>query len=273
MTDPADGRCIERTIGSRAPDADMKRQLYAADRYGRGPGSRRPAEQCEIDHETPYCEAPETSETNLNCKEILDHWRKTADLWRTVMNERRDVTWTTLLGQIAVTRGHDYRQYVAQIIRLTPLDDQTAGVHTSGDGWEISGSPVSDSSVAEDTLNGPAVERSDLAARRDLVNQVLYAALVHRAPGERTEADDDVPGSEDWLAVADAVHLSHRDADGRRRPDGPPGCPTPEDILDVMPEGEAPEQEANTTEALAQEEPKAPGADRGWGDANEPPPF
>ncbi|MGD8151524.1 hypothetical protein ACQE92_16705, partial [Ornithinimicrobium sp. Y1694] len=73
LYDPADGRCIERSTSSRTPDADMKRQIWAADRYGRGPGSRRPADRCEIDHEKEWSTHAWTAEINLNSKEALDH--------------------------------------------------------------------------------------------------------------------------------------------------------------------------------------------------------
>lgn len=203
LTDAADGRCTERTIARYAPDADMRRQIRAADVYGRGPGCRRPANACELDHEHERADGGRTAETNLNAKSRVDHFRKTRKLWRTVMTPRRDITWTTLLGQVARTRGHDYRQYADAFDRLAPVPDHR----------------VSEVGVA------------DLAARRDLANQVLYAAIVSRGPGERAQAEDDVPGSEDWLGLGDWRTVTHRDEDGMRRP-GPPVRPTPpEEVL------------------------------------------
>lgn len=205
LTDPADGRCIERTIARYAPDADMRRQIRAADVYGRGPGCRRPASACELDHEHEHADGGPTTEVNLNAKAKLDHWRKTKRLVRTTMNRRRDLTWTTLLGQVARTRSHDYRQYADAFDRLAP---------------------------------GPApggpTDQADLAARRDLANQVLYAAIVARAAGERAGAEDDVPGSEDWLVIGDWRTVTHRGEDGVRRAGPPPRPVTPEEILGMV---------------------------------------
>ena len=205
LTDPADGRCIERTIARYAPDADMRRQIRAADVYGRGPGCRRPASACELDHEHEHADGGPTTEVNLNAKAKLDHWRKTKRLVRTTMNRRRDLTWTTLLGQVARTRSHDYRQYADAFDRLAP---------------------------------GPApggpTDQADLAARRDLANQVLYAAIVARAAGERAGAEDDVPGSEDWLVIGDWHTVTHRGEDGVRRAGPPPHPVTPEEILGMV---------------------------------------
>lgn len=205
LTDPADGRVVERSITRYAPDADMRRQILAADVYGRGPGCRRPARACELDHEQPWDDGGPTTETNLNAKSLLDHFRKTKRLWRSVMSPRRDLTFTTLLGQVARTRGHDYRQYADAYHRRT--------VPPPGG------------------LPGEEVEQSDLAERRDLANQVLYAALVSRRPGEGTQADDDVDGCEDWLCVKDWGSVSYRDVAGRRRYGPPPDAPTPERVL------------------------------------------
>lgn len=216
LTDPADGRCLERSVARYAPDADMRRQIRAADAYGRGPGCRRPAATCEIDHEQPWGQGGLTSEPNLNAKSMLDHFRKTKRLWSSAMNVRRDLTWTTLLGQVARTRGHDYRQYHDAFERLTRRP----------------------SGVASD----PAVEQSDLADRRDLASQVLYAALVSRRPGEKIQADDDVDGCEDWLCVSDWGSVSFQDSNGRRRYGTPPAPVTPEQLLGLHRDNpEAPE--------------------------------
>lgn len=250
LTNPADGRCIERATKSYAPDADMKRQVRAADVFGRGPGCRRPAKDCEIDHEEEFLTSGWTAEPNLNCKALLDHFRKTTRLMRSVMNERRDVTWTTLLGQVAVTRGHDYRQYLARVETLTPIDYRpAAGGEDGGVGGREGGAEPQD--------------RADLAARRDLLNQVLYAAIVHRRSGERLEAEDDLPGSEDWLTAWDSIGITYRDGDGRRRAGGPPSHPTPEQLL-----GPAPTP-AHAPMAAMQAETEGESADRDI----EPPPF
>ena len=207
LYDPADGRCIERSINRYAPDAQMLRQVRAADVYGRGPGSRRPAVHAELDHEKEWATHGWTAETNLNAKARADHKRKTKGLWRSIMNRRRDVTFTTLLGQIATTRGHDYRQY---------HDRFTTTARAAAQARAAAGQPT---------------DRADLAARRDLANQLLYAALVHRHPTERAEADDDILGSEDWLTIGDWGHLHHTDDHGQTRRGPRPDQPTPEELL------------------------------------------
>src|SRR5690606_8700108 len=111
---PADGRLIERTIKSYRPDADMRRQVRAADVMSRMPGSRRQAPWCDIDHEHPWAQDGPTSEANLNLKDRRPHSFKTKGWWRTTMAPNRDITWTTLLGQSQTTRAHDYRQYLDQ---------------------------------------------------------------------------------------------------------------------------------------------------------------
>lgn len=54
VTDPVDGRCLERSARGYRPDADMRRQIHAADVYSRRPGSRTHAAACELDHVTPW---------------------------------------------------------------------------------------------------------------------------------------------------------------------------------------------------------------------------
>jgi hypothetical protein len=244
LTDPADGRCLERSIARYAPDAEMRRQIRAADVYGRGPGCRRPATACELDHETPWGDGGATREGNLNAKSLLDHFRKTKRLWRSVMDERRNLTWTTLLGQVARTRGHDYRQYA------DAFDHRVGGGAGDRDGKDA---PTAPPAQAFD------VERSDLADRRDLANQVLYAALVMRRPGDRVAASDDVPGSEDWLCVGDWGSVSYRDDQGRRRFGAPPTPTSPEQLLGLVTEAAHGEEgEPRETDVLRSDRPEPP---------------
>ncbi|MFX0539774.1 hypothetical protein ACOJ08_14230 [Ornithinimicrobium sp. Y1847] len=122
-TDPLDGRLKERTITTYRPDTEMRRQIRAADRYSRYPGKRTPSTRCEIDHVTPYgwADGP-TAETNLQLLNLPPHHRKTAGMLHAAINTNRDITFTTLLGQIRTTRVHDYRQYTHTISRDDALD-------------------------------------------------------------------------------------------------------------------------------------------------------
>src|SRR5690606_3161895 len=54
LTDPADGRAIERTITTYRPDTDMRRQVHTADLYSRNPQHRLTGRTLEIDHVIPY---------------------------------------------------------------------------------------------------------------------------------------------------------------------------------------------------------------------------
>ena len=62
LTQPADGRLIERSRKPHAADADMRRQLLAADRYSRAPGSRLSAQFCELDHVIPWANHADCAE-------------------------------------------------------------------------------------------------------------------------------------------------------------------------------------------------------------------
>ncbi|RIK14463.1 MAG: hypothetical protein DCC50_11110 [Acidobacteria bacterium] len=113
VTDPRDGRLVERTITTYRPDADMRRQVIAADVYSRAPGPRTTAPGGELDHVTPHGWAGgPTTETNLALLAKRPHRYKTDQQWQVTIGARRDLTITTLLGQVVTTRVHDYRTYL-----------------------------------------------------------------------------------------------------------------------------------------------------------------
>lgn len=120
LTRKADGRIVERTIRGYRPDPDMRRQVHAADVYSRAPWTRLTGRSVEIDHVVPYdLKDPEaggqTGELNLADQDKRTHKTKTLNLLRIEINERRDLTFTTLLGQITRSRTHDYGQYLTSI--------------------------------------------------------------------------------------------------------------------------------------------------------------
>ncbi|GGK75613.1 hypothetical protein GCM10011509_25390 [Ornithinimicrobium pekingense] len=233
LTDPADGRLIERSIASYRPDADMRRQVRAADVTSRAPGSRIPAARCDLDHEHPFAAGGPTSESNLNCKDRRVHGFKTKGWWRTVMAANRDVAWTTLLGQSETTRAHDYRQYLDA---RAPLDPDQRQVHPS--------------------------QRDDHAERLDLAGQALYAALTHRDPHSTLAAPDDALGATDHdPSLGGWVWVSHTNPHGIRRHGPPPDRPTVAEILGIPTDAASPE--ADTV-------PDTPWTHR---DPDEPPPF
>lgn len=129
LTDPVDGRCVERTRRAYRPDQAMLDQLRAADGTCRAPGCTIPSSRSDLDHERPYdhddpTRGGPTSETNLNHKHRYHHWAKTERLWSTAMDAlTRRVTWTSLFGQCYRTSPKDYR----------PLADRrTGGTHDGG---------------------------------------------------------------------------------------------------------------------------------------------
>ncbi|MFC6423017.1 hypothetical protein [Ornithinimicrobium tianjinense] len=112
LTDRPDGRLVERSIGAYRPDADMRRQVVAADVYSRAPGPRTGPHAGELDHVVPYGWAGgQTSEINLALLARRPHQFKTAGYWHLGLDARRDLTVRTVLGQVVTGRVHDYRQY------------------------------------------------------------------------------------------------------------------------------------------------------------------
>ncbi|ANS79968.1 hypothetical protein SGUI_2572 [Serinicoccus hydrothermalis] len=247
LTDPADGRLVERSITAYRPDAAMRRQVLAADVYSRAPGTRRPGTVCELDHVTPW--APErpggpTAETNLVALAKSPHQLKTLGRALARINDLRDLTWTTLLGQTETTRVHDYRQYSAApdlaeaLDHAVPLDPARTHEH-------------------------PAL-REDLDARRDLLNRAFYAALAHRGPGAFLTDADDHPGTGEHGGPLSGWMWVTRTHSGRRRDGAHPHTPTPETVLGLATTDE-PEPDPGDTDE--------PGT-TGWRiPPGEPPPF
>ncbi|WP_151524473.1 hypothetical protein [Serinicoccus kebangsaanensis] len=245
LVDPADGRLVERTIARYRPDADMRRQVVAADVHSRSPLTRVPASRCELDHVLPHgTPGGLTGEHNLGSLDIRTHQFKTARTWSVAINRRRDLTWSTLLGQTATTRVHDYRQYLDRAFATTPPGEPSGdhGAHDTAD------------------------TRGTIDARRDLACQALYAALVHRgADAFLSDLDDDADDRTPltgWACVA------------RRSPGEP--VPTPEEVLGI-PAGDDLDRAARRAHPDAERRGKdRPGdpAGGGWPTRPDgPPPF
>lgn len=85
----------------------------AADLLSRAPGPRTGSHAGELDHVTPFGWAGgTTTELNLALLARRPHKFKTDGAWDLVLGARRDLTVTTVLGQVVVTRTHDYRAYL-----------------------------------------------------------------------------------------------------------------------------------------------------------------
>lgn len=128
LTDPVDGRCIERSVTTYRPDQAMIAQLRAVDGTCRAPGCTTPAASCDLDHERPYdhdlpSRGGPTSEVNLGHKDRPHHWGKTAGLWSTLMDAlTRKVTWTSLFGRCYTTDPRDHRALYGSPLR--PADTE-----------------------------------------------------------------------------------------------------------------------------------------------------
>lgn len=257
LTDARDGRLLERSRTGYRPDADMRAQIIAADRYCRGPlGTRRPAETCELDHVIPYhagddgtSTGGDTSPANLAALAQHPHHRKTRDELRVAINARRDLAWTTLLAATVDTRSHDYRQYYSDIrTELGPHDASDQDIEASYRRYEADAYRHAADDLlrahhgrppAQTPRNIPAGDLTD--DDRDLLRQTaaraLYAALVHRGPHSMLADPDDHPGATEhggplagWMFV---THTHPRT--GTRQPGPAPEHPTPEQVLGMPP--------------------------------------
>ena len=65
LTDPRTGRFDELSLDTHDPPQDLVDHVLARDPYCRGPGCRRPARLCDLDHRVPH-PAGRTEATNLN---------------------------------------------------------------------------------------------------------------------------------------------------------------------------------------------------------------
>lgn len=229
LTDPADGRLVERSTAAYRPDRSMVDQVRATDLFCRAPGCFTPAVRCELDHETPYgTPGGVTSEMNLNLKHPRHHQFKTEKFWTTVMDETRNLTWTTLFKKVYRTRVHDYRQYgdvpnahASEITRASthPEDSRIGTPDNSGSWGRVDRAPQ------PELIDASSVEDPDLRDR------LIYAALCDRS-GRDTwlEAVDDYANHPDGDVDGPPLAVFHQAPHQRRQ--GPPlGQSRPETLL------------------------------------------
>lgn len=274
LTDTADGRCLERSITAYAPDAAMRAQLRAADVTSRAPGSTAPASSCQLDHVLEYLLRGPTAELNLQTLDVPFHALKTQKFWDAEMDASRDVRWESFWGRIYRTRPHDYRQYFAWAM--------AGGAATSEDPPASSAEDPSASSSDPGGHDG-ASSAEVTVDQRYLASLLVYAALAHREPGGRLEADDDDPGSDEAiLGLREAIWLRRTTNSGRRVTGPRPGTPTPEELVDT--DAQTVLDRADWVEAVAEAVPRRAGTDAddegadGRGDEDRdvedpPPPF
>ncbi|MFK5582905.1 hypothetical protein [Serinicoccus sp. LYQ131] len=183
LTDPADGRCLERTLARYTPDTAMRTQVAAADLLSRAPGQTLPVRDGQLDHVHEYLLGGATSEVNLQGLDTVFHALKTQKFWHAQIDTTRHVTWTSFFDRTYRTRAHDYTQYLT-----------TATTHTV-DGDTESVDLHEDPQVEEDTRPRPGRPLS-ADARSHLASLLVYAALAARQRGAPLEARDDDPDSD-----------------------------------------------------------------------------
>lgn len=188
LVDPADGRCVERSITTYRPDAAMRAQILAADVACRAPACDCTGGSCQVDHVIEYgTPGGLTKETNGQLAHTAHHEAKTAKDWDADLSANRDVEWTTLLGRIYRTRAWDYRRYVTLVV------DAVDAVRSA---------PVED--------------------RATELDRQVHLALTHRDLEERLnvgddDLDPDISRFEGWPFIG----LTHRDRHTGRRVPGP----------------------------------------------------
>ncbi|WP_256840941.1 HNH endonuclease signature motif containing protein [Ornithinimicrobium cryptoxanthini] len=184
LTDPATGRCVERSITAYRFDAAMRAQIIAADRFCRAPGCVKPAKTSQLDHVQEYgTTGGHTCEANAMALSTTHHDKKTKKDVDAIINADRDVTWTTLLGRIYTTKAHDYNQYTKLLTAAKTQIDQ-----------EIAAG----------------------ATKADAIDAAIYQALSYRPPGSPFESREDSPGFEDDFTGWDQITLTHTGPDGQR---------------------------------------------------------
>ena len=205
VTDPLDGRCVERSTTAYQPDTHMRAQATAADGTCRAPGCTRPAIHTQLDHVHEHATGGATSVCNLQCLCTTHHDLKTARHWHATIDNHRNVTWQTLLGRIYATRVHDHRAYTTLLhTAIATVDHATAAAAQGAQGTE-----------------GANDDPDPGTARAEAIDQAIYTALCHRHPTDPLPtADDDHP------APYDNTH--HRPAPGGHRVDLEHGGPQPD---------------------------------------------
>lgn len=250
LVDPADGRCIERSIQSYRPDATMRAQIRAADVFSRFPGSTFPVRDGDLDHVIPYLLGGATAEPNLQGLERIGHGIKTRGHWEAQMDATRNVTWTTYFARLYTTRTHDYRQYLST---RSALPGPTTGRTSSGTTAMDTAARETNGRDAHVRGGDPRVRASELwrdqalteeerqrlrLEERHLASLLTYAALVARHAGAPLEKPGDDPTTDEEL-VDDSfrsIWVRHTRADGKKVGGPRPGTPTPEQLLGTDPQ-------------------------------------
>lgn len=178
VTDPLSGRCLERSTQAYPFTAAMKAQIRFADGSCRAPGCVIAGDSCQFDHVTEWgTDGGDTCEANGALAHSGHHDLKTKKYLDAVINDRRDMTWTTLLGKIYRTKAHDYTQY-STLLREA----------------------IEEVQAADDDEHAEAVDRA------------IYQALSHRPGGARLLAEDDQDCDDHQFLSWSLIRLTHQDS-------------------------------------------------------------
>ena len=219
LTDPADGRCIERSIASYRPDAAMLAQVRAADRTCRSPGCTRDVRHAQPDHVEPWQESRWTAEPNLAYEHSHHHNNLTLKLWTALLRADRTMTFTTLFGRVYSTRAHDYRDLHPLGSRISPVPTETRAFETS----QSESSPPQTRPPGTSPLQTSPLQTSPPGTSPpdadphgidvDLADRLIYAALADRGPGYQLADDLDEQGicSQTALPTRSQLRLGSND--------------------------------------------------------------
>ena len=238
VTDPVTGTLIERSSTAYAFDGALRAHIIAADVFCRMPGCLRPASSAQIDHVQEYgTPGGRTCVTNGQPLDTAHHDLKTKKLWDAVLEANRDVTWTSLLGLIYVTKSHDYTQYTR--LYQAALSDIEAAVAAGED-------------------------------REAMIDRGIYQALCYRPPGAALAGEDDTPYQDERFTGWDLITLTHTATNGDRRYRPHPEAASAEAqrLLDTRDEPASPDGSDEGSDGSDDEDPTT------WTfDPNSPPPF
>jgi hypothetical protein len=101
LTDPATGTLLDYGDTTYSPPAGLARHVRARDKTCAFPTCTRPADACDLDHNTPFPKGP-TAAGNLHAKCRRAHRLKDQAGWHTEQLPDGSVLWVTPTGHVRV---------------------------------------------------------------------------------------------------------------------------------------------------------------------------
>lgn len=111
VTDPATGYMADYSSTRYEVTGHLRERVFVRDHVSRVPGSMRPAQVCDTDHDVDFAEGGASSESNLSAKNRRGHNHKTHRRWRTDRGPdvHGRIMWTTGTGRTYDTTPFDHR--------------------------------------------------------------------------------------------------------------------------------------------------------------------